>query len=47
MTRFGLLTCPGTNNLGDEIQNIAARRFLPEVHCLISREDLPREPSCE
>lgn len=47
MKHFGLLTCPGSNNLGDEIQNIAARRFLPRVDCYISREDLPREPACE
>jgi len=34
---FGLLTYP-TNNLGDEIQSIAARQFLPRVDLYIDRE---------
>jgi hypothetical protein len=44
---FGLLTHVGTNNLGDEIQSLAARRFLPRVDRMIPREDLPSDPGVE
>lgn len=44
MTRdYGLLT-HDTDNLGDEIQAVAARRFLPSVDRLIPREALPGDP---
>ena len=39
-TRFGLLTYQNTNNLGDEIQSIAARQFLPAVDYYVDREAL-------
>lgn len=38
--KFALLSYAGTNNLGDEIQSIAARRFLPRVDTLVDRESL-------
>ena len=38
MTKFALLTY-GTNNLGDEIQSIAARQFLPQTDFFIDRDD--------
>lgn len=41
--RYGLLAYD-TANLGDEIQSIAARRFLPRVDCLIPRERLDADP---
>lgn len=44
--RFGLLACE-TTNLGDEIQAIAARRFLPRIDCLVPREALDRNPGGE
>jgi hypothetical protein len=40
--RFGLQIYGVTGNLGDEIQSIAARRFLPRVDVLIDR-DLPAD----
>ena len=36
--RFGLLAYPGIANLGDPIQSLAARQFLPRVDALIPRE---------
>lgn len=39
-TSFGLLTYRDTGNLGDEIQSIAARRFLPRVDRMIHRDTL-------
>src|SRR5690242_11169019 len=42
---FGLLSyC--TANLGDDMQSIAARRFLPRVDCYVDREalDAPDAP---
>jgi hypothetical protein len=39
-TSFGLLTYRLTGDLGDEIQSIAARRFLPSVDVRIDREQL-------
>jgi hypothetical protein len=44
MPRFALLTFPLSHNLGDEIQSIAARRFLPRVDRLIDRDALDRDP---
>ncbi len=39
MVKFGLLKYQ-TDNLGDEIQSIAARRFLPQVDFLVDRDSL-------
>lgn len=44
--RFGLLSYE-TVNLGDEIQSIAARRFLPRVDCLVPRERLDVVPGTD
>ena len=41
--RFGLLTYR-TSNLGDEVQSVAARRFLPAVDVLLQRDELPAAP---
>jgi len=38
--KFALLNYTHTNNLGDEIQSLAARRFLPHVDALVDRECL-------
>jgi Polysaccharide pyruvyl transferase len=38
--RYGLLAYRNTENLGDEIQSIAARRFLPRVDMLVERDYL-------
>jgi hypothetical protein len=38
--KFALLTYAGTQNLGDEIQSIAAQRFLPRVDAWVDREHL-------
>jgi hypothetical protein len=38
--KFGLLSYTATANLGDEMQSLAARRFLPRVDRLIDRERL-------
>ncbi len=35
---FGLLSYKGTDNIGDEIQSLAARRFLPSCDDFIERE---------
>ena len=37
---FGLLKYPNADNLGDEIQSLAARRFLPRVDRMFDREEL-------
>jgi len=37
---FGLLCYPGTDNLGDEIQSLAAKRFIPRVSRYLNREAL-------
>src|SRR5688572_10324305 len=37
---FGLLSYAGTNNLGDEVQSLAALRFLPRVDRLVDRDNL-------
>jgi hypothetical protein len=41
-TAFGLLKYRRTENLGDEIQSLAARRFLPRVDRTIDRDRLHR-----
>jgi len=38
--RYGLLTYKESNNLGDEIQSIAARQFLPEIDEFLDRDYL-------
>lgn len=38
--KFGLLVYYGTGNLGDEIQSLAARRFLPRVNYFFNRDSL-------
>jgi hypothetical protein len=38
MTKFALLAY-STNNLGDEIQSIAARQFLPQMDFFVDRDD--------
>lgn len=43
---FGLLTYE-TANLGDHVQSIAAKRFLPHVDVLLQRDALQQEPSGE
>ena len=40
MTHFALLSHPGSDNIGDDIQSLAARAFLPRVDRLVSREGL-------
>ncbi len=40
MKKFCLLDYTNTANLGDEIQSIAARRFLPQVDRYVDREAL-------
>jgi len=39
---FGLLRYSHTTNLGDEMQSLAARAFLPKVDCLVDRDALDR-----
>ncbi|WP_346218169.1 polysaccharide pyruvyl transferase family protein [Methanobrevibacter arboriphilus] len=38
--KFGLLKYDYTRNLGDQIQSIAANKFLPKVDCFIDRAEL-------
>ncbi len=38
--RYGLLYYHPTGNIGDEIQSLAARQFLPRVDVLVDRESL-------
>ncbi|MBN8875078.1 MAG: hypothetical protein J0H67_19750, partial [Rhodospirillales bacterium] len=40
LKRFGLFSYTDTHNLGDEIQSIAARQFLPRVDYYLDREHL-------
>ncbi|HEX8449353.1 MAG TPA: hypothetical protein VF652_07165, partial [Allosphingosinicella sp.] len=42
--RFGLLRYRATLNLGDEIQSLAARAFLPRVDRMLDRDALSRAP---
>jgi Polysaccharide pyruvyl transferase len=37
---FGLITYSNTDNLGDEIQSLAAQRFLPRIDYLVDREQM-------
>lgn len=39
MVKYGLLTYR-TENIGDEIQSIAARQFLPRVDVYVERDSL-------
>jgi len=39
MVKYGLLTYR-TENIGDEIQSIAARQFLPRVDIYVERDSL-------
>ena len=41
--RYALLSY-STDNLGDEIQSIAARSFLPKFHALVDRDHLAKAP---
>jgi hypothetical protein len=41
--RYALLCYSNTTNLGDEIQSLAARQFLPSVDLLVDRERLHTE----
>jgi hypothetical protein len=41
---YGLLTYPGHINLGDTIQSLAARHFLPQVDALVVRERISAPP---
>jgi hypothetical protein len=43
--KFGLLTYRDSQNLGDEIQSIAAQQFLPRVDVTIDREELSSFPA--
>lgn len=38
-TKYGLF-CYDTNNIGDEIQSIAARQFLPQIDYFINRDNI-------
>lgn len=42
MAKYGLI-CAATENLGDDIQALAARQFLPRVDFLLDRERLDQE----
>jgi hypothetical protein len=43
MPAFGVLGYSGTNNLGDEIQSIAATNLLPKVDYYLNRDNLREE----
>lgn len=38
--KYGLLICKNTDNIGDDIQTYAQKRFLPKVDCFVDREQL-------
>ena len=38
--KYGLLVYIDTENLGDDIQSFAARRFLPRIDYVVDRERL-------
>ena len=38
--KYGVVMCLSTDNIGDDIQSYAARRFLPSVDYVIDRESL-------
>lgn len=42
--RFGLLSYPGAGNLGDVIQSLAAKQYLPRVDLLLPRELISAAP---
>jgi hypothetical protein len=42
LSTFGLLSYENTGNLGDEIQSLASRQFLPRVDYYVQREQLNR-----
>jgi len=44
-SKFGLLVYNGTDNLGDEIQSLAAKQFLPKVDYLLDRDALQLTPA--
>lgn len=44
---FGLLMYKGTGNLGDEIQSLAARRFLPQVDYYFDRDSIKLDESMD
>lgn len=37
--KFALLSYPGSRNIGDDIQSIAAKQFLPTIDYLVDRDD--------
>ncbi len=39
-SKYGLFSYRDTNNIGDEIQSVAARQFLPTVDSFIEREEM-------
>jgi hypothetical protein len=41
--KYGLLGYRGSGNLGDQLQSLAARRFLPHVDCVVDRDALNAE----
>lgn len=41
---YGLLVHERTNNLGDEIQSLAAAQFLPRIDRMLQRENLRSDP---
>lgn len=45
--KFGLLVYKNTYNLGDEIQSLAARQFLPSVDYHLDRDVFPQEGEFE
>ena len=45
--KFGLLSYPPNANLGDAIQSLAARQFLPRVDAHIAREDISAAPAID
>jgi hypothetical protein len=44
MTAYALLSHFGTDNIGDDIQAVAAARFLPRVDRFVDREELSSDP---
>ena len=47
LPKFGLLSYPRNANLGDAIQSLAARRFLPQVDCHVAREEISEKPAID
>lgn len=44
---YGLLSYPGLENIGDDIQSLAAKAFLPRVDHLVARENLHAKPNTD